>query len=178
MREKQLRLAIGASSNNMDCVQSDPRIKQLSTVGLYQIEMQAWADWGVARSALGEEKHRILCPHGIGVEDVVKKLPGIGKLRFKTGEHLISNGVAADANARPDRSHQVLRDGPKFHAHPPHSALNNAFYRPSPARMESPYGTALAIRDQHRHAIRRLNSQQYSRIRGNEPVTLSGRLTA
>ena len=159
----------------MDGARLDPRIKQLTPVGFYQVKVQTWADRRMAGSSLRKKKHRVLCPHWIRVEHIVEKLAGIGELRFKTGKHLIPYRITAGSDARPDCSHKIFRARPKLQSHAPHSGLDNPLHRPTPAGMESSHGTKLAVGDQYRNAVRRLNPEQQPGLRSDQPISLSRR---
>ena len=114
----------------------------------------------VARRALRQKQHRILVPHRVAVVDLAEESRRIRKLALELVLHLLAHREAACPNPWTNRRYQVLRLRPELQPHRPHAALHDPRQRPAPTRMERRHRPRLRVGDQHRHAVRGLDTQQ------------------
>jgi hypothetical protein len=171
MREKTLGIARRAAIDHADVLFEDTCVFELAPVRRDQVEMNFGAEVAMAGGALVQKQHWIFDVNGIGVECLFEQIVGVSKLRRELGTNLLSDRIAAFANARSNRRPQIAGHAAELSAHLAHTFFYNARRSPAPASVKCSDYAALYIGDEYGHAVGGLDGKQYFWGIGDDAVT-------
>src|SRR5215469_1501415 len=122
------------------------------------------------RGPRGEEQQRIFLAHRVRFLHFAKQAVSISELRFEFSPDFFSNLITAAVNPGPDRHLEIPWPAAKTANHLAHAFLDDAFYRAAPTCVEDADRVTLAIDNDHRQAISRLDRKQDAGIRCNHAI--------
>src|ERR1035438_5418797 len=135
--------------------------------------MQTWADGRVSRCALSKKKHRVLRAYRVGVKNLVKECAPVSELRLEGGKHFFPYCITTGTDAGTNGSDQIPRLGTEFQTHLAHTQFDDALDSSTPPRMKGRHDALLAIGQQDRNAIGRLNGKKQARLGRDQAVSLT-----
>src|SRR5438309_1449008 len=156
VRPEVVLVAGCAVAHDVDVLQQQPCIEQLSPVRLDKVEMHGRVDVEMSGSARRHEQQWIAQLDGIFVVHVSKEFVGIRELRTELFDNIIAYCVTTLMNARADSCLNVLRIAPEPQAHRADTFVHDALHRSAPTCMKRGNNLILRIVSQYRNTVRHL----------------------